>query len=136
MKSHHNIFMLLFFIFLISFNSMSAQTLTAPMQEEGDALEIEQLEEYREIAWDQWKETMLDDEILQTETEKTAMTFGEATMLSLMAMARSATRLNTPSEQGRLFSLRHLAYFLNLINVVFDPLYVIAVTLLKASCNI
>ena len=80
MKSRLNLIMLLSFILLIAAASGSAQTLTAPMQEEEDGLEIGQLKEYREMAWDQWEETMLDDETLQTETEEFAMTFGEATM--------------------------------------------------------
>ncbi|MBQ6481925.1 MAG: hypothetical protein IJI45_12465, partial [Anaerolineaceae bacterium] len=60
--------------------TVSAQTLTAPMLEEGDVLEIDQLKDYREMTWEQWEETILESEELQFETENFAMTFGEATM--------------------------------------------------------
>ena len=68
-------------ILILSYGAMvSAQTLTAPMLEEGDVLEIDQLKDYREMTWEQWEETILKSEELQFETENFAMTFGDATM--------------------------------------------------------
>ena len=68
-------------ILILSYGAMvSAQTLTAPMLEEGDVLEIDQLKDYREMTWEQWEETILESEELQFETENFAMTFGDATM--------------------------------------------------------
>lgn len=67
-------------VFLFSISAVFAETLYAPMAEDDEALEIENLKEYRQWMWDIWKETVLSDETLQYETEEQAMTFGEATM--------------------------------------------------------
>ena len=80
MKDKMKILLLFTLITLFSIHPVSAQTLTAPMLEEGDVLEIDHLTDFREMAWEQWEETMLESEELQSETENFAMTFGEATM--------------------------------------------------------
>ncbi|MBQ6518610.1 MAG: alpha/beta hydrolase [Anaerolineaceae bacterium] len=80
MKNRLHIFVMLILILLSAAASVSAQTLTAPMREDGDELDISQLKEYRDMAWAQWKETMLNNETLKSETKEFAMTFGEATM--------------------------------------------------------
>ena len=80
MKKRFHFFVMLILILLSTAASVSAQTLTAPMREEGDELENSQLKEYRDMVWEQWEDAMLDSETLQFETEEFAMTFGEATM--------------------------------------------------------
>ena len=80
MKKQLIILLVLTFVLLFTISSVNAQVLTAPMREEGDALEIGQLKETREKVWDTWEDAMYDSETLQNETEEHAMVFGDARM--------------------------------------------------------
>ena len=66
--------------------SVSADPLTAPIENEDDVLEIDRLSEYREEAWQTWVGTMMEDEQMLSETAAYAMTFGEATMRYTVAV--------------------------------------------------
>lgn len=58
-----------------------AQVVVEPLViPDSPALEIDDLDEVREAAWDNYREEMLSDETLLRETQEKAMTFGEATM--------------------------------------------------------
>ena len=80
MNIYHKLLLLFIILFVCGIIPAHAEILTAPMAEEGDELDPDSLAEYRETAWNSWKESMLSDETVQNEMSEWEMTFGEATM--------------------------------------------------------
>ena len=80
MKKLPNIFLLFIFFIFTSVSSAGAQTLTAPVREEGDALEIGTLKDARETAWESWRNEKSGELVQLSDTDESALTFGEARM--------------------------------------------------------
>ena len=72
--------MILIIVFVTAAAAVCAQTLTAPMLEEGDGLEIDKLKEYRGMAWDAWAESMASEEALQIEDDIYAFSYDDVAM--------------------------------------------------------
>ena len=69
----------LFFI-IITAASVSAQVLDAPMWDESTELNPNDLKTYRDMVWETWKDDMMADETLLTETSELTLEFGDVQM--------------------------------------------------------